>query len=379
MVCSILGSPWSIFLRQNPGAERVLRRRIQDGKSCVLRGVAASTAFVHETLKKRHIDSDLPDAKRTCSRRSPSVESSPAENNLHPNLPNPPGEEASVCELKEYFTQLQLEYRHRALDRLDLCQFLKEVTSMLAKPLSELQALSNIDGQVIDCLRALLNPRKESINAPVAVSAPDSIVEANRICRVSTDSFRWFTTVLNCDRNNDELQKQYRFFMRLFHPDKFRGDVPHCVSQALEKVKSAKKALENELNKFSIRLPHMVHGLSWNLVCAIPRSRVVRLSWNHPAGQIDKYNVQVLDPCYGRYLNICVLEPDYYEEKRKFVSIQELNEFDVEERKLDKMSHLFDGKQVEFQVAAANSAGVGPYAQIKVDLSGKTFGSKVVA
>eukprot|EP00397_Hematodinium_sp_SG-2012_P005646 GEMP01005668.1.p1 GENE.GEMP01005668.1~~GEMP01005668.1.p1 ORF type:complete len:570 (+),score=110.97 GEMP01005668.1:81-1790(+) len=325
---------------------------------------------------------------------------------LHPGLPEAPSSSASISTLKEYFTQLGVEYRHRAFERTDLLQLLTEVTTTLAKPLEELRTTAKLHaGTAVECLQVILNPaakKRESLPAhPSAPSVPNTrrlseggkqqdggnaaanplsgLQEAQRICRAREGGYHWCYTVLNLKYNatQEEVQRQFRYYMKLLHPDKFLNSMPTLVSQALEKVKRAKKDIETELNRRNVKLPGPVRSLAWQLVNGMRGYRTILLKWDHPGGHVDKYTIQVLDPSYGRFLNICVLEPDYYEDRQKFVSIEELNEYTIDEKKLEKMAHLFECTEcVEFQVAAHNSGGIGPYISLKVDMSGKTYASR---
>jgi len=401
-------------LRRSPDKEiqsQAFQRKSPEKRSNVdvgsrLREIEAKKAKKAEVEIPRNVDEDSESDRSNTDLEELDV--SPEKPEPGPDYPPPPSADASISTLKEYFAQLKVEFRHRAFERSDLLNLLKEVTDHLAKSLNELRNLSQLpQASAVECMRFLVNPtattdrrlstdRRKSCGTPSPTSAPQAacnppsassscpptngLAEAKRICKVNTMSHGWYYTVLKLKRNpsHDEVLKQFRYYLRLLHPDKiYNADAPPVVSQALEKVKEAKKAAEEALNNMNIkRLPPMIHGFMWNLISAVPRQRVIRLTWEKPSGPIDKYTIQVLDPSFGRFLNICVLEPDYYEDKQKFVPIEELNEYLIDEKKLDKMSHLFDySTPIEFQVAAHNSDGMGPYVRLKVDLSGKTYGS----
>lgn len=382
-----------------------------------------------------------PDAATASGATEPSVKPKPAPEEPEPT-PEPAPEEpkhdypdstASIGALKEYFTKLGVEYRHRAFERTDLLTLLEEVKElMLMTPLAELRQKSNLPGGTKEeCVRVILNPqapankskKRESIGFatsstsepaskrfcgaagvgnpeggfkehPFTTSAASSgggngpgttgyvVAEALRIGRVR-ETYSWWLNVFNLKHNatSDDIQRQFRNLIKIFHPDKVK-DIqagPHqaAVTEALDKIKRAKKEAEQELNKKSMSTPSAPTGLYWKLVNGMKGFRVIKLLWQHPPGPVDKYTIQVLDPQYGRFLSICVLEPDYMQDKQRFVSIEELNEYDIEERKMEKMAHLFEiTGLVEFQVAAHNTAGQGFYSKIKVDLSGKTVGRR---
>merc|ERR1719287_230068 len=76
-----------------------------------------------------------------------------------------------------------------------------------------------------------------------------------------------------------------------------------------------------------------------------------------------------MDPAYGRALTIAVLEPDYSEELRRFVSVEDLNSFVLAEEELQKMPALWQQANVTVQVAAANDTGQSPWATLQVSLA----------
>jgi len=370
-----------------------------------------------------------PDATSANEATESSVKPKPApEPAPEESKPDYPDSTASIGALKAYFTELGVEYRHRAFERTDLLTLLEEVKELLGTPLAELRQKANLTGGTKkECVRIILNPqvaaskKRESTGFatsstsepaskrfcggaasnpeggfkehPFTTSAASSggngpgttgyvVAEALRIGRVR-ETYSWWLNVFNLKHNatSEDIQKQFRNCMKLFHPDKVKdiraGPNQAAVTDALDKIKRAKKEAEQELNKKSMSPPCAPTGLYWKLVNGMKGYRVIKLLWQHPPGPVDKYTIQVLDPQYGRFLSICVLEPDYMQDKQRFVSIEELNEYDIEERKMEKMAHLFEiSGLVEFQVAAHNTAGQGFYSKIKVDLSGKTVGMR---
>jgi hypothetical protein len=75
-----------------------------------------------------------------------------------------------------------------------------------------------------------------------------------------------------------------------------------------------------------------------------------------------------LDPPYGKPLTIGVLEPDYSEELRKFVPIEELRSFVLSEQDLQKMPSLFRQPTLAVHVAASNEAGQSHWCVLRVSL-----------
>ena len=101
-----------------------------------------------------------------------------------------------------------------------------------------------------------------------------------------------------------------------------------------------------------------------------PGQRVLRFEWTPPDPNMEmlpikKYIVQIFDPKFGRHLNIATLEPDYYESEKRFLSIEELNFYRMEETQMGKLSHCFSERTIELQIAAANDSGTGLWQQFK--------------
>jgi len=85
---------------------------------------------------------------------------------------------------------------------------------------------------------------------------------------------------------------------------------------------------------------------------------------------VRRYVVAAFDPAYGRALTITVLEPDYSEELRRFVSMEELTSYVLAEEDLQKMPKLWTQSAISVQVAAANEAGQSQWATLQVPLNG---------
>jgi hypothetical protein len=88
-------------------------------------------------------------------------------------------------------------------------------------------------------------------------------------------------------------------------------------------------------------------------------------------GEVRRFLVGVFDPAYGRSLTVAVLEPDYDDVARRFVSVEEIDSFILAEEEMSKMPRLFKESTVTIQVAAANEAGQSPWATLIVPVAKK--------
>jgi hypothetical protein len=158
--------------------------------------------------------------------------------------------------------------------------------------------------------------------------------------------------------------------MRKLHPDKAGSD-PNMV-RAGEIIREAKDVCERGLSKKEA--PDAPRNLRSVPLCTIPGKRKFRLHWTTPEPRelapVSRYVVAAVDPAYGRALTIAVLEPDYNEELRRFVSVDELSSHDLAEEELQKMPSLWKQATATVQVAAANEAGQSSWAIHKVCLNG---------
>lgn len=157
--------------------------------------------------------------------------------------------------------------------------------------------------------------------------------------------------------------------MKKLHPDKVQNSA--AASNALEKVKEAKDACERSLSRQFA--PGSPRRLSLTVLCSQPGRRRYRLNWSGPvdneSAPVRRYIVAALDPAYGKALNIAVLEPDYCEEKRRFVSVEELGTYVLAEEELQKMPSLWRQNVATVQVASANESGQSSWAILQVPLS----------
>jgi len=68
------------------------------------------------------------------------------------------------------------------------------------------------------------------------------------------------------------------------------------------------------------------------------------------------------------------LEPDYSEELRSFVAIEDLTSYVMAEEDLQKMPKLWTQSALQVQVAAANEAGQSKWTTLKIPLTGALAG-----
>jgi len=141
-------------------------------------------------------------------------------------------------------------------------------------------------------------------------------------------------------------------------------------------IKEAKDACERSLSRQYA--PGNPRRLSLTVLCTQPGRRRYRLSWAAPveneSAPVRRYIVAALDPAYGKALNVAVLEPDYDEEKHRFVSVGELGSYVLSEEELQKMPSLWRQNAATIQVAAANEAGQSNWAILQVPLNVTTPG-----
>jgi len=84
---------------------------------------------------------------------------------------------------------------------------------------------------------------------------------------------------------------------------------------------------------------------------------------------VRRYVVAAFDPAYGKALTVTVLEPDYSQELRSFVAIENLTSYVMAEEDLQKMPKLWTQSVLTVQVAAANEAGQSQWTTHKISLN----------
>jgi len=222
-------------------------------------------------------------------------------------------------------------------------------------------------------------PKEE---APVEVVPPpanlnereaDAWKEVQRILQVRKGAFRgpaaWGYAVLNVQiMNLASVQTAYRKLMQKLHPDKV-GHLQN-IEKAVEITREAKELCEKTLSRQVP--PGPMRSLRYTTMCATKGNRSYKLQWSAPSEKegapVQRYLVNAFDPAYGKALTITILEPDYKEELKRYVSMEELTSFLLSEKELTKMPSLFQQRVATLQVAAANDAGTGPWASLKIPM-----------
>lgn len=234
-------------------------------------------------------------------------------------------------------------------------------------------------------------PLPQGAPAAAAPAAPvdreqDAQREAKRILPLRRESYlsptSWGFAVLGVPKGTTEVsavQRAYRALMRKLHPD--RAGQSEDVVKAVEKVREAKEACERGLSRQEP--PEQPRELRSEALCSAAGRRKIQLSWTAPtirdAAPVRRYVVAAHDPAYGRALTITVLEPDYSQELRSFVSIEHLTSYVMAEQDLQKMPKLWTQTSLQVQVAAANEAGQSAWSTLKIPLTGPSAGNAAAA
>jgi len=179
----------------------------------------------------------------------------------------------------------------------------------------------------------------------------------------------WAMTVLGIWREDvAAVQRGHRALMRKLHPD--RVGLLEGADKTMELVHEAKACLERA---FSQRWPPAAPSKAQaSLQCAVAGRRRLELKWapatNAGAAPVHKYTVAVFDPAYGKALTVAVLEPDYCEELKRFVPVEEICSYVLVEKDFQKMPSLFKQSTIIVQLAAVNDAGQSPWTTLRVRL-----------
>lgn len=197
----------------------------------------------------------------------------------------------------------------------------------------------------------------------------EALREAARIARIPKVGAGWGFIVLGATRDLASVQKAYRSLMKLLHPDKLQS-CPQAAC-AVQLVREAKQQCERNLSK--LMAPGPVSNLRYTAISMTPGSRRFQVSWTPPESRelapVKKYVVSVFDPAYGKDLTVQVMEPDYSEEQRRFVPVDELTTFELLEADLAKMIVLWRQPTAKLQVAAANEAGRSEAKEVSIALT----------
>eukprot|EP00930_Biecheleria_cincta_P004290 TRINITY_DN105198_c0_g1_i1.p1 TRINITY_DN105198_c0_g1~~TRINITY_DN105198_c0_g1_i1.p1 ORF type:complete len:601 (+),score=95.70 TRINITY_DN105198_c0_g1_i1:28-1803(+) len=300
-------------------------------------------------------------------------------------------EGSSVKELKSMLAAQGIDCAG-CVEKAELHALLARFEMWRQRPLSELQDSCQVEGgsrfeTVDECARYLVSGTPGVCKGRVACSAQaaeasvpkeqDAQREVNRILPLRKTSFRtpmlWAFSVLEVPSNTRDVstvQRAYRSMMRKLHPDRAGQDAQ--VAKAVELVREAKEACERALSR---QEPPLAPRRVWSeTLSSVPGRRQFKLHWTapeeRPSAPIRRYVVAAFDPAYGRALTIAMLEPDYSEESRSFVSIDRLTSFIFSEEDLQKMPKLWKQTHATVQLAAANEAGQSPWVSLQVPLSG---------
>jgi len=204
----------------------------------------------------------------------------------------------------------------------------------------------------------------------------DAQREILRILPLRRDSFTtptaWGFAVLGVPTATREVatvQRAYRTLMRKLHPDRIGQSEDLC--KAVEKVREAKETCERGLSRQEP--PSAPRSVRSETLCAVPGKRKFQLCWTAPVARecapVRRYVVAAFDPAYGKALTVTVLEPDYSQELRSFVAIENLTSYVMAEEDLQKMPKLWTQSVLTVQVAAANEAGQSQWTTHKISLN----------
>eukprot|EP00931_Biecheleriopsis_adriatica_P021634 TRINITY_DN14096_c0_g2_i1.p1 TRINITY_DN14096_c0_g2~~TRINITY_DN14096_c0_g2_i1.p1 ORF type:complete len:793 (-),score=182.60 TRINITY_DN14096_c0_g2_i1:11-2365(-) len=378
-----------------------------------------------ESPPKGHVATpcrERPQAKR--GKQESSYESPSPDARDSPSGANGTSAETSIKDLKILLTKWDVDFTG-CVEKTELQKLWSRFEELRAKPLSELQAsckAAGVRGKVLqspeDCARHLLSTKKakapasrgasagagtqampsspgaaagstgpvaaEGVSAPAGGDAVDgvrcarkqeAVKEVARILPLRPEAFRsqtaWAQAVLGLSSPVTDLgsvQQAFRTLMRKLHPDRIGESIG--ASQAMELLREAKQYCERALSQ--LQPPGTPRHVTSATLCGVPGRRRIRLQWQPPecceGAPVRRFLVAALDPSYGRALTITILEPEYSEELKRFVSIDELCSFILAEEELQKMQGLFRQAAAVIQVAAANEAGQSAWATLRVPL-----------
>lgn len=200
----------------------------------------------------------------------------------------------------------------------------------------------------------------------------EAVQEIHRIISLQKHHFRssaaWAKAVLavNGDCDVGAAQRTHRLLMRKLHPD--RVGALADADKAMELVHEAKSCLERALSGHAV--PNAPRNASARIKCAVHGRREVELRWELPhnvsTAPVHRYVVAAFDPSYGKMITVAVLEADYNEELKRFISVEELQSYVLEERELRKTPSLFRQAALTVQIAAANEVGQSAWTTLRV-------------
>ncbi|CAE8702917.1 unnamed protein product, partial [Polarella glacialis] len=319
-----------------------------------------------------------------------------------------------VRELKALLAQQGVDCSG-CVEKAELQQLWERFVQLRRRPLAELRAACAAAGWTggvdlqspADCARLLVSPRTQAQASPQSTSshspprdgmgaaveaavgsvrclrASEAARELVRILPLRREAFgsqtSWARAVLGLGSGRSSaaldvagVQQAFRVLMRKLHPDRIGAS--EGAAQAMEMLREARQCCERALSQ--LQPPRAPRQLSSTTLCAAPGRRRIKLEWAAPewceGAPVRRYLVAALDPSYGRALTITVLEPNYSEELKRFVSEEELTSYILAEEELKKMPSLFRQANATVQVAAANEAGQSPWATMRVSLRDTT-------
>ncbi|CAJ1444216.1 unnamed protein product, partial [Effrenium voratum] len=340
------------------------------------------------------------DVGRPPSMSEPYPEPSPGREAEQAEVPE------SVKELKALLGRYGLDFS-RCVEKVDLKELWQCFSRLRRQPLAVLQAevarFMAAPGDADSCARLLAEVQMQlqnSTSCPVptpaapapqakvpAASAParPSVPQVNsrereaqeeviRILPMRRETFRsatdWAFAVLRATRDPSAVQRSYRSLMRKLHPDKVANT--DGVERTITLIREAKDLCEKSFSR--VVAPAPPRGLRYEVVESEVGRRRYRLRWLPPEGTasapVCRYLVAALDPAYGKALTITILEPDYSEELKRFVSVDELTSFVLAEEDLQKMPSLWKQPTATVQVAAANEAGQSSWTKLEIWIAG---------
>ncbi|CAE7344901.1 unnamed protein product [Symbiodinium sp. CCMP2456] len=215
----------------------------------------------------------------------------------------------------------------------------------------------------------LLQMREQEASEEVA-----RILQLQEGKRAFRSELAWAKAVLGLDAAAAEVSlvhQAFRSLMRKLHPDRIGA----CdgATEAMDELRQAKQLCEHKMKFAELHPPAAPIRLASAVLCAAPGRRRIRISWQSPtavSSPIRKYLVAALDPSFGQPLTITVLEPEYNDELKRYLSLDELTSCVLAEEDLVKMPAFFQQSAACVYVAAANEAGQSKWATISVPLRG---------
>eukprot|EP00930_Biecheleria_cincta_P085960 TRINITY_DN75322_c0_g1_i1.p1 TRINITY_DN75322_c0_g1~~TRINITY_DN75322_c0_g1_i1.p1 ORF type:complete len:650 (+),score=125.90 TRINITY_DN75322_c0_g1_i1:74-1951(+) len=312
--------------------------------------------------------------------------------------------ECGVKELKDMLSDQAIDFSS-CVEKVELQHLWQRFLELQAKPLEQLQGLCRNAGlpsraDPKECAQLLLNSSmaarvlEPALTGPALPSACSASYKAQhsdsvrdqreheaareilRILPLRRDGFSshagWARAVLGLDLGRADLsgvQQAFRGLMRKLHPDRIgalRG-----ADRAIEMLQEARQSCEQANSQ--LLPPGPPSQLTFTTLCAVPGRRRLRLRWRPPlacseVSPVRRYLVAALDPSYGRALTITILEPEYSEELKRFLAVEDLCSYVLAEEELHKMPSLFQQSGATLQVSAANEAGQSAWTSLWVPL-----------